>query len=65
MEQSLCMTHTTECLIRTEYELAEDGGRVRKSLEEMVKHNIRLVYKIASKMITPVPKEELVQEGLV
>ena len=49
-----------------EYELAvKMAAGCEKSLEEMVKHNIRLVYKIASKMITPVPKEELVQEGLV
>lgn len=49
-----------------EYELAvKMAAGCEKSLEEMVKHNIRLVYKIASKMITPVPKEELVQEGIV
>ena len=49
-----------------EYELAvKMAAGCEKSLEEMVKHNIRLVYKIANKMITPVPKEELVQEGLV
>jgi len=49
-----------------EYELAvKMAAGCEKSLEEMVKHNIRLVYKIANKMITPVPKEELVQDGII
>ena len=49
-----------------EYELAvKMAAGCEKSLEKMVKHNIRLVYKIANKMITPVPFEELVQDGVI
>ncbi|MCH1459332.1 MAG: sigma-70 family RNA polymerase sigma factor [Luminiphilus sp.] len=49
-----------------EYELAvKMAAGCEKSLEEMVKHNIRLVYKIANKMIAPVPIEELVQDGII
>lgn len=49
-----------------EYELAvKMAAGCEESLEKMVKHNIRLVYKIANKMIAPVPIEELVQDGII
>lgn len=49
-----------------EYELAvKMAAGCEESLEKMVKHNIRLVYKIANKMVAPVPIEELVQDGII
>lgn len=49
-----------------EYELAvKMAAGCEKSLEKMVKHNMRLVYKLANKMIAPVPFEELVQDGVI
>ena len=49
-----------------EYELAvKMKAGCQKSKDLLIKHNVRLVYKIAQKFITPVPIEELVQEGMI
>ena len=49
-----------------EYELAvKMKAGCQRSKDLLIKHNVRLVYKIAGKFITPVPFEELVQEGMI
>lgn len=49
-----------------EYELAvKMRAGCQRSKDLLIKHNVRLVYKIAGKFITPVPFDELVQEGMI
>lgn len=49
-----------------EYELAvKMKAGCQRSKDLLIKHNVRLVYKIAGRFVTPVPFEELVQEGMI